>query len=320
MRSQRLAVITGGGGFIGSHLARRLHAAGWHVRVIDNESNGSRSNLPSAIDYIVGDVRDPLVLGGVFDGPVEAVFHLAAQVSSMRAILDPAEDAATNIVGTINVLLQCIKHRVPRLLHASSMALYGQTDGSAVSEETPCSPITCYGISKLAAENYVFASAMRTDLPVPLNVTAFRMFNVYGPGQSISNTDQGVLSVFIARVLRNEPVLVFGTGEQSRDFIYIDDVIDAWYGAIDNPGSYGRVLNLGTGISQTINKVLDDILYSQHRKRDEYQVIHMPEIPGDQFNVRANSRLAMSVLNWNPRITFQDGLASTISWAVSQGG
>jgi UDP-glucose 4-epimerase len=318
MGRQRVAVITGGAGFIGSHLAERLVATDWHVRVIDNETTGSRKNLPLGVEYRYGDIRNPEVVGSVLNGPVDAVFHLAAQVSSMRAYLDPVDDATTNLVGTLNVLTQCLQHQIPRFLHASSMALYGRTDSNAIGESCPCDPVSYYGTSKLAAENCVFATANRRDLQSPFYVTAFRMFNVYGPGQSLSNTYQGVFGVFIGKILRGEPVVIFGTGEQSRDFIYVDDVIDAWCAAIDNPQSYGRAINLGTGTSLAINQALNTILVSLGHSRDKYPVIQEPELSGDQHNIRADIQMARSILGWQPRISFIEGLARTIAWAKLQ--
>ena len=311
------ALITGGAGFIGSHLAEQLLSRGWVVRIIDNESTGKRENVPRKAQYLRGDVRDPLALRKAFAGHIDVVFHLAAQVSNILSYADPTEDVTTNVVGTLNVLEACIRHRVRRLLHASSMALYGQQDVMPVNEAAPCRPLSFYGISKLAAEQYVLAMADRKGLKTPLHVTALRMFNVYGPRQSLTNKYQGVISVFISNILDREPITLFGSGRQERDFIYIDDVISAWVRAACEPRTYGRVINIGTGRSLSINAMLDTVLSAFGTSRRKYPLIRKPELEGDQYLVQADVRLARRLLAWSPRTAFERGLKDTVSWARS---
>src|SRR5262249_42995599 len=159
---------------------------------------------------------------------------------------DPALDLRTNVQGTIRVLQLCVRHRVPRLLYASSMSVYGNTDVVPTPEETPCLPVSYYGISKYAGERYVHATAERADLAFDFHVTSFRMYNVYGPRQALDNPYQGVLGIFLGNLLRGDPITIYGDGEQSRDFVYVGDVVGAWAGALGNPASHGQVFNLGS--------------------------------------------------------------------------
>lgn len=312
------AIITGGAGFIGSHLADRLLAAGWNVRIIDNESTGKRGNVPRKARYFRGDIRDKRALAKAFSGRTDVVFHLAAQVSNILSYADPSEDVTTNVLGTLNVLDECVKRGIPRLLYASSMALYGQPKRMPVGEDAPCEPLSFYGISKLAAEQYMFATAARKDLKRSLHVTGVRMFNVYGPRQSLTNKYQGVISVFIANVLGGEPITLFGSGRQKRDFVYIDDVVDAWIRCVREPRSHGQVVNVGTGSTISINAMLDAVLKSFGTSRKHYRIIRKPELEGDQFCIQADARRARRLLKWKPRTSFDRGLEETVKWAKTQ--
>jgi UDP-glucose 4-epimerase len=220
-------------------------------------------------------------------------------------------------MGTVNVLQMCVKHRVPRLLYASSMQSYGVTDVVPTPEETPCRPGSYYGITKYAGERYVHATAERVDLDFELKVTSFRMYNVYGPRQAVNNPYQGVLGIFLGNLLRGEPLTIYGAGDQTRDFVYIGDVIDAWISALNNPASYGGVFNLGSGEETSINQLADLALASFGRTRRDYEVGYGPGRPGELRRVAADTTRARTVLGWKPRTSFADGLAETVRWARS---
>ncbi len=310
-------LVTGGAGFIGSHLADRLVGDGHRVVVIDNEATGRAENVPSAAQYIRGDVSRVEDLEPAFAARLDAVFHVAGQVSLIRSFTDPLIDLRTNIQGTVCVLQQCLKHRVPRLLFASSMTVYGHTERLPTPEETPCEPVSYYGITKYAAERYVHTTTARADLDFEFHVTSFRMYNVYGPRQALDNPYQGVLGIFLGNLQRDEPLTIFGDGKQSRDFIYVRDIVDAWVGALDNPASYGMVFNLGSGQQLSINALADQALAAfQHTRRD-YAVKYAPGRPGEQRFVQADVRRAKNLLGWQPRVAFEQGLAETVRWARS---
>jgi UDP-glucose 4-epimerase len=308
-------LVTGGAGFIGSHVANRLIQDGHHVVVIDNESTGRRKNVPADVRYIEGDVRRYDDLERAFADGLNSVCHIAGQVSLVLSFSDPVIDLRTNVEGTVNVLQLCVKYRVPRLLYASSMTVYGRADVLPTPETAPCKPISYYGITKYAAERYVHATAERVDLGFKLHVTSFRMYNVYGPRQALDNPYQGVLGIFLGNLLRGEPLTIFGDGEQSRDFVYIDDVVDAWSRALATPASYGRVFNLGSGRRLSINRLADHVLEAFGCTRTPDQVRHVPARSGEQRDVEADIARAGHALNWQPAVPFEVGLARTCRWA-----
>src|SRR5215207_9754663 len=246
-------LVTGGGGFIGSHLATRVPSLGHRVIVIDNEATGRREDVPAGAELVRGDVSRIADLEPLFAGGLDAVLHVAGQVSLIRSFTDPVVDLRTNVEGTLNVLRLCLAYKVPRLLYASSMTVYGRDGALPTPEDTPCAPISYYGITKYAAERYVHTTAERSDLEFDLNVTSFRMYNVYGPRQALDNPYQGVLGIFIGNILRKEPITIFGDGEQSRDFVYVRDIVDGWVSALENDASFGQSINLGSGKRLSIN-------------------------------------------------------------------
>jgi UDP-glucose 4-epimerase len=313
-------LVTGGAGFIGSHLVDRLVDEGHHVLVFDNEATGRRENVPAAARYIKGDVTRPADLEQALSTGLDAVCHIAGQVSLIRSFSDPVVDLRTNVEGTVNVLQLCLKYRVPRLLYASSMTVYGHTDVLPTPEETPCQPISYYGITKYAAERYVRTTAERVDLDFDFHVTCFRMYNVYGPRQALDNPYQGVLGIFLGNLLRAEPITIFGDGEQSRDFVYIDDIVDAWVCALADPASYGGIFNLGSGRRLSINQLADQVLTAFDRARTDGTVVYAPGRPGEQRHVEADITQARAILGWEPRASFNAGLAATVRWAAMTNG
>jgi UDP-glucose 4-epimerase len=314
----KTCLVTGGAGFIGSHIADRLVASGYRVVVIDNESTGFRENVNPEAIYIRGDVTKMDDLRKAFAHDLDVVFHIAGQASTIRSFDDPHDDLQVNVEGTLNVVKMCLEHRVPRLLYASSMTVYGHPTAIPTPETEPRTPISYYGIAKYAAERYVHATADRVDLDFDFNVTSFRMFNVYGERQSLENPYQGVVSIFIANVLNEEPITIHSNGEQSRDFVHIQDVVNAWMSALDNDRTYGEVLNLGTGVRRSINELVDVTLAAFGHSRETYPVEYAPLRPGDQRHMVADITKAQRILGWQPRVNFAEGMQRTVRWAVAQ--
>jgi UDP-glucose 4-epimerase len=308
-------LVTGGAGFIGAHLVDRLLGDGHQVVVYDNLATGLRENVSGAAQFVKGDVSQSKELEYPFVGGLDAVFHIAGQVSLVRSYTDPVIDLRTNVEGTLNVLTKCVKHRVPRLLYASSMTVYGNDAPLPTPEDSQCEPASYYGITKYAGERYVHATAARRDLDFPFHITAFRMYNVYGPRQALDNPYQGVLGIFLGNLLRGEPIMIFGDGQQSRDFIYIRDICDAWLGALDNSASYGKSINLGSGKRLSINYLADAVLSAFDRTRGEYPVNYAPGRSGEQRHVEADNTRAHQLLGWQPRVPFETGLAETVQWS-----
>jgi len=309
------ALVTGGAGFIGSHLAHGLLENDYSVVVLDNESTGFRKNVPEQAYYIKGDVQRESDVRKAFSEGIDVVLHVAGQASTIKSFHDPMSDLRTNLMGTVNVLQMCLEMKVPRFLFASSMTCYGNPEKVPTTEDHPCLPISYYGITKYAAERYVHATAARNDLDFNFEATSFRMFNVYGERQSLQNPYQGVMAIFIANVLNNEPIIIHSDGKQSRDFIYIGDVVNAWIASIDNPGAHGQVFNLGTGTGLSINRLVELILQSNGKDRLNYPVTHSPTRPGDQRHMRSDITKCKAVLDWTPATRLEEGMEKTLKWA-----
>jgi len=311
-------LVTGGAGFIGGHIVEGLIARGDQVTVLDDLSTGKRADVHPQAHFVQGDVRRPDDLSPIFATEVDAVLHIAGQASIRLSFADPTHDLSVNTIGTINILQQCIAHHVPRLLFASSMTIYGLSDIVPTPETAPPAPVSYYAVTKYAAERYVHLTAARRDLGFDFNVTSLRMFNVYGERQSLTNAYQGVLAIFIGRVMRGEPLIIHADGEQSRDFVHIDDVARAWIDAIDTPVSFGAVINLGTGIPTSVNTLCDMVLEAFGHSRATYPVLVEPAQPGDMRRSAADITQARALLAWEPRIKRDEGMRRTIAWAKGQ--
>jgi UDP-glucose 4-epimerase len=316
---QRRILVTGGAGFIGSHLVDGLLSDGHSVCVIDNESTGSQGNVATAADFIRGDVRSDDDLRKAFDPLPDAVFHIAGQASIKLAYADPGEDLGVNVGGTIKVLEHCLERGVPRLVFAGSMTVYGNPARVPTPEDEPPAPVSFYGTTKYAAERYVHLTGARTDLDPGLAVTCLRMFNVYGPRQSLSNPYQGVLAIFLGNLLRGEPIRIDGDGEQSRDFVFIDDVVRAWIACLHDPRSIGRVLNLGSGTPTTINALCDAVLDQFGHSRSTYPVTSAEQQQGDVRSSAADITALQETLDWAPGVNLGEGLRQTVEWARQPG-
>ena len=310
----RQILVTGGAGFIGSHLVGRLVADGRSVTVFDNLSTGRRASVPDAAEFVEGDVGDGAAVDALFArGRFDAVCHIAGQASIRLSFAEPEADLRTNVVGTINVLRGCIQSGVPRLVYASSMTAYGEPDLVPTPEDVPCIPVSYYGVTKYAAERYVHVTAARAD--VDLAVTSLRMFNVYGPGQSIGNPYQGALAIFIGNVLRGEPIAIHGDGEQTRDFVYIDDVVDAWLRVLRDPATASSVLNVGSGLETSVNALADAVLAALGESTETWEIRREPPQLGDQRRAAADIA-AMTSLGWSPRISLVEGIRHAAEWAA----
>jgi UDP-glucose 4-epimerase len=302
-------LVTGGAGFIGSALARRLIAEGHRVAVVDNLSTGKQSNVPPEAEFVEYDLARPDCLDHLPSGGFEAVCHLAAQSSGPASIDMPYYDLQANAASTLLLSRWCLENSVPRFIYASSMVVYGNEAVSPVSEEADCNPISYYGVSKLTSE-LLLKLAARDGL----SVTSFRMFSVYGPGQNLDNLKQGMASIFMAYLLRGAEVPVTGSLERYRDFIYIDDAVEAWMRAVRLPATSSSVYNLGSGSSTTVRELLNLLIRVMGMPSD-HPVRELAGSASDTFGMFAAIRRAEVDLGWQPATDLETGLRQMVQWA-----
>jgi UDP-glucose 4-epimerase len=306
-------LVTGGAGFIGGHLCDALVARGDRVVAVDDLSTGSPANVHEEVELVEVDVADADALARVARRGFDAVFHVAGQASIATSFADPERDLRVNVVGTLNVLESCIAAGVPRLVHASSMTVYGEPEVVPTPESAACRPVSYYGVTKYAAERYVHVAGAREDLE--LSVTSLRMFNVYGERQSLSNPYQGVLAIFIGNVLRGEPITIHSDGLQTRDFVYVADVVDAWMRVLDEPGSANAVLNVGSGRETTIGELAYAVLAAFGSSREDWVVRRAPAQTGDQRRSAADVTALEAAMGWRAGTPLDEGMRRTIEWA-----
>ncbi len=302
-------LVTGGAGFIGSHLARRLLEGGHTVVVVDNLSTGKRENIPAGAEFLKLDLARPDFMKNLPDRKFDAVCHLAAQSSGAVSAEKPLYDMQVNAMSTLLLSRWCLERDVPRFLYASSMAIYGEPETLPVAETSSCLPLSYYGVSKLTSEHVLRLAAIEG-----LRFTSFRMFSVYGPGQNMGNLKQGMVSIFLAYVLKNKPIPVKGSLDRFRDFVYIDDVVDAWIKALNNPVADDKFYNLGSGSPTTVRELIAAIIVACGYDPGKYPVYKVEPTPGDQFGLCADISRAMSDLGWSPTVALADGLTRMVNW------
>ena len=295
-------IVTGGAGFIGSHLAKKLVSLGHEVLILDDLSTGRKENLPEKTDFIQIDLSRQEEIDKIPSQNYTGVLHLAAQSSGEISFEDPYKDYLINSGSTLLLLDWCLKNKVNRFFYSSSMSIYGGDDNPCKQEDSPCHPNSFYGISKLASENYI-----RLFGKMGINYTIFRLFNVYGPGQNIQNLKQGMVSIYLAYILQNNPILVKGSWERFRDLTYIDDVIEAWIMTIDDPKTFGKTYNLATGKKTTVRELLNLLLENYGLDRS-YPIVNSSGTPGDVFGYTADINSIQSDIAWNPRYGIKKGL------------
>jgi UDP-glucose 4-epimerase len=300
-------VVTGGAGFIGSHISDLLIAQGHEVVVVDSlwsQGGGRRENVPSRASFVHMDIRDQ-ALGRVFsDFKPEVVYHEAAQHSVAISAKDPAYDAQVNVLGLINVLQSAVKAGTRKVVFAASAAQYGSPKKNPVSEDAPMLPESPYGITKMIAEHYL--RYFQADFG--LDYTTLRYANVYGPRQD-PNGEAGVVAIFIGKFLAGAGVRIDWDGEQSRDFVYVEDVAAANIAALDR-GSRQSFL-IGTGKKTSVNAVYEALVKATGFKAP---VEHAPKRAGDVRSIVFNPALAKDELGWKAKVELTDGMRRTVEY------
>jgi len=305
-----IALVTGGAGFIGSHIAAALIDRGARVRIIDDLSTGHRENVDEIggdIDFIHASLTDRNAVSHALQD-VEWVFHEAAIPSVPRSVAEPAETHDASVNATFALLLAAKEHKVRRLVYAASSSAYGDQPELPKREDMRPDPLSPYAVAKLVGEYYcrVFTRVYG------LETVSLRYFNVFGPRQDPGSQYSGVISRFIDAVLNGKQATIYGDGEQSRDFTYISNVVDANLKAAESASAVGHVINIANGERTTINQVFESI--KKLSGRSVLQAQYAPSRTGDVRDSLADLSLARSLLQYNPQIGLEEGLRSTIDW------
>lgn len=302
-------VVTGGAGFIGSNIVRRLLDLGEEVRAVDDLSTGRKENLdslPRSVYFYEGSICDIALLHRAF-AEADFVLHQAARPSVQRSVENPAETNKVNVDGTLTVLSAARDEGIKRVVYASSSSVYGDLPDLPKRESAVPRPKSPYAVSKLAGEYYcrVFSDVYQLD------TVSLRYFNVYGPRQDPSSQYAAVIPIFIRCLLEGNPPRVFGDGEQSRDFTYVDDVVEANLLAARAPNAGGAVLNIGCGARHTLNELLRHLQSLTGKSaRPEYA----PARSGDVRDSQADITRAREAIGYQPRVSFEEGLRRTVEW------
>ncbi len=303
-------LVTGAAGFIGAAVAKRLLQEGHAIATIDNLSTGFRSNVPQGVEFFEGDCADPAIYNRIPQHRYDAILHIAGQSSGEVSFDDPIYDIRTNAESTLLLLKFALANGCHRFVYASTMSVYGKKPDAPVGEHEPCVPESFYGVAKLASEHY-----LRIYRKYGIESTALRLFNVYGPGQNLQNLRQGMVSIFLAQMLEKNSIHVKGSGERFRDFIYIDDVVDAFVGCIGSAPSFGECVNVATGIRTTV----DDLLRVKIEcHASEVDVTFAGSTEGDIHGIYAEVDKMREILPMGSLVGLDEGMTQMMAWARTQ--
>ena len=274
-----------------------MAAEGFTVIGVDDLSSGKQSNVPSSIDFIQGNLADTQTIS-MLPKAAEFVLHLAGQSSGEMSFDDPVADLEKNTISTLNLIKYGIGANTSKFVYASSMSVYGNVPDAPIGEDEHVAPLSCYGVGKLAAEKYLNVFCKQ------LSSVSLRMFNVYGPGQDMTNLRQGMVSIYLAQALTNKHIVVKGSLERFRDFIYIDDVVEAWFRAATFAGVVGNTINIGTGVRTTVAQVLEAVKANVVGTTVEVT----DPTPGDQNGIFADTTRMRALLGMSDFVQLADGV------------
>ena len=296
-------IVTGGAGFIGSHLIDALLKKGEEVHVVDDLSTGKKENLNPAACFHKIDICDSGLSELICSIQPEVVFHLAAQVSVSRSMEDPYEDTRINVLGTVNLLEACVQAGVKRVIFSSSAAIYGMPQYLPIDEEHPLITISPYGASKVAAEKYL----QLYNRMYGLDYVILRYANVFGPRQDAEG-EGGVVSIFASRIQAGQALTIFGNGEQTRDFVYVKDIVRANLAAISCPPN--NIVNISTGESTSVNDLAQTMMDINH---SWVEADYKPERPGDIPHSLLSRKFAFNMMGWEPVYDLEAGLREMLT-------
>lgn len=300
-------LVTGAAGFIGSAIAQKLIDAGHEVWTIDNLTTGKRENLPRGIHFIEGACQDPRSIEQLKDIRLDAILHFAGQSSGEISFDDPVYDLRTNTEATLRLIQYGLAHDCDRFIYASSMSVYGDVPDKPIAEDYIPNPLSFYGVGKLASEHY-----LRIYQAKGLKPTVLRLFNVYGPGQNMANSRQGMVSIYLAQLIRDEKIVVKGARDRFRDFISVRDVVDFTIKIIDDHKSHDGIYNVGTGTRTSVEQLLEKMLKLSGIKKE---IVFSGGTPGDQKGIYADTSKVQYTFGFECRYKLDDGLKEMIEWA-----
>lgn len=300
-------LVTGGAGFIGSQLIRRLlKEKKSKVFTIDNLSTGQKKNISKGVTFIKGNCYDPKIYNKINNLKFDVIFHIAGQSSGEISFEDPIYDIRTNLESTILLLEFAKQTNCKKFIYASSMSVYGNKTNNPVKETFRCSPISFYGIGKLSSEKY-----MSIYQKFGVNCISLRFFNVYGPGQNLENKKQGMISIYMAQFIENNQIVVKGSGDRFRDFIYIDDVVESLIRSMNLSQNKFEIINIGSGNKTKVKDIISQLgkIYKK-----PIEVIYEGKTNGDIHGIYSNNQKMINLLKFKPKVSLSIGLKNMIKW------
>jgi UDP-glucose 4-epimerase len=302
-------LVTGGAGFVGKWLCEKLLSIGYNILVIDNLSNGTKSNFIKTIEYLDIDISNNKSLINIPNYNFKCIIHLAAQASNAISFNSPIDDLNTNQIGTYNLLEFAKEREINKFIYSSSMSAYGSPISFPTRENSEMLPESFYAVHKLAGEHYcrIFKKEYGIDY------TIFRFYTVYGHGQNLLNVNQGLLSIYLSYIINKKPILIKGSIERVRDIIHVTDVVQAILLSIDSNISNNKTYNLGSGHGRTIKQLIDLLTSEFGYKPGEYPIIIENGTPGDPLCTLADLNRIKLDLAWEPKITPEEGIKLTVN-------
>jgi UDP-glucose 4-epimerase len=298
-------LVTGGAGFIGSNVADGLIAKGHEVVVVDDLSTGFQENINSESTFYRLDIRE-VDLAEVFEKEKpDVICHHAAQIDVRKSLTDPIFDAQVNVLGSLNLLEQCVKHEIAKVVYASTGgAIYGEPEYLPADEQHPIRPLSQYGVTKHIVEHYLYLYGKNYGL----NYTILRYPNVYGPRQDPLG-EAGVVAIFTEALLQGKQPVIYGDGSHTRDYVYVGDVVEANLLALDR--GEGEIVNLGWGSEISVNQIFDAL---KKHTAQKVEAIHAPERLGEIHRICLDAAKAKDVLGWEPRVGLDEGIQKTVEF------
>lgn len=304
-------LVTGAAGFIGAAVARHFLSEGHQVVTIDNLSTGIVENIPAGCVFIEGNTHDENIINKLTKYQFDGIFHIAGQSSGAISYEDPVYDLNSNITSTLLLLDYARKNGCRKFLFASSMSVYGDENECPVSENSLLKPKSFYAVGKIASEHYLRIYASQFGL----KCTSLRLNNTYGPGQNLENLKQGMVSIFLAQAIKNKHIHSMGSKNRYRDFVYIDDVVDAFVKAYDGDESDGfNIYTVATNKKTTVEELVEAI---RSQLPFEVTVTYEGSTPGDQFGIYCSYDLIKKRLNWEPKVSLEIGIKLMVEWAIN---